>query len=151
MLWLALLASCRRDECEIQPILQTLAGPQATDCGDLDVDESAKGWACVARALDAGGAFYFDTYDFDVDVASYTGVASDGTSVWEAWQTDEAITRPDSIDGRDCFDPVVKDATVEMDEKGTEATQVECTGGVGETYEICGRCNGCGPELLTDG
>jgi hypothetical protein len=69
-------------------------------------------------------------------------------STGEAWQNDEAIKRVNSIDGRECFDPVVQDTPVFMDAKGTETTQVACTGGVGETYEICGRCNGCGPELL---
>jgi hypothetical protein len=105
----------------------------------------------VALALAAGDAFYFVTYDYDVDVGYYTAYASDGTSTWETWQSDEAIKRVNSIDGRECFDPVVKDKPEFDDAKGTETSQVWCTGGVGQTYEICGRCNGCGPELLTGG
>ena len=151
ILWLALLVSCRQDECEIGPIVRSLAGSGATNCGDFQVEDAAKGWECVAKALDAGDAFYFVTHDFDADVGYYTAYASDGTSVWETWQNDEATTQPDSIDGRECFEPLVQDAPRTMDKKGTETTQIQCMGGVGETYEICGRCNGCGPELLTEG
>jgi hypothetical protein len=41
--WLALLASCRREDCEIQPIVRGLAGSGAADCGELQVDDAAKG------------------------------------------------------------------------------------------------------------
>ena len=149
--WLALLVSCRQEDCEIQPIVRDLAGTGATDCGELQVNEAAKGWACVSKALAAGEAFYFVTYEHDVDVAYYFAYASDGASTWETWQSDEATRRRNSIDGRECLDPAVQEEPVFHDAKGTETTQVACTGGVGETFEICGRCNGCGPELLTDG
>jgi hypothetical protein len=98
-----------------------------------------------------GDAFYFVTYDYDVDVGYYTAYASDGSSTWETWQSDEAIKRVNSIDGRECFDPVVQDTPNFMDAKGTETTQVSCTGGVGRHVRDLRTLQRLRARALTDG